>query len=148
MDSELLNHVHHSQPLSALAPVSALRESVAQQASERVEFDRGFRGWARIFLTTDDTDFTDIKTRKSFLMNSMHAMTSISLGHQIRTFIRVIREIRGSFFYFSLDTCEMLSIAAIVSFDGRKLPGRWPSAIIIGVQPNLFFWSQIFCSAP
>src|SRR5947207_2467720 len=40
------------------------------------------------------------------------------------------------------------SMAAIVSGAGRKLPGRWPWAIISGVHPSLFLRFQILISAP
>jgi hypothetical protein len=44
--------------------------------------------------------------------------------------------------------CKIFCSAAMVTSDGRKLPGRWPWAIIRGVQPSSFFWFQIFDEAP
>ena len=47
-------------------------------------------------------------------------------------------------FFFTL----ILLIASIVSAEGRKLPGRWPWAISMGVQPRLFLRFQMSVSAP
>ena len=52
---------------------------------------------------------------------------------------RVLIEVDGSITRFK---------AASVSNDGLKFPGRWPSAIEIGVHPYLFLRFQISIFAP